>query len=111
MTDSRRAQKRRWRANANRREPYTPLGIRRVPCVRCGQPGYADWGVCADANRRRVLCVDCDIELNRMVLTWAGDPNVERKMRDYETVVRVEDEARASVGTGRRNAMTGRATP
>jgi hypothetical protein len=57
-----------------RRKPYTARGIKRVPCVRCGQPGYASWQICADGRGHRVVCETCDVELNAMVLRWVwGD--------------------------------------
>lgn len=67
-----------------RSEPYTEAGMRRVKCVRCLGPALHQWQVCADGNHFRALCLPCDIELNRLVLTWANDPNVETKMAAYE---------------------------
>lgn len=53
-----------WAARP-RREPYTAAGIKRVRCVRCEAPAVHQWQVCADLNRYRALCLDCDIALNR----------------------------------------------
>lgn len=72
-----------WLAKA-RREPYTTSGIKRVPCVRCGNPALHQWQVCADLNRYRALCLDCDIALNKLVLEWANDPNAAEKLVAYE---------------------------
>lgn len=72
---------------AGRREPYTKIGIRRVGCIRCHRPAMFDWSICADNNAHRPICVECDIDLNRMVLEWAGDPDVEMKMEAYRNRV------------------------
>jgi hypothetical protein len=74
-----------------RRQPYTSTGIRRVPCVRCGNPALHQWNVCADGNRFRALCLDCDIALNKLVLEWANDPGAAAKVAQYE----VEQRAKA----------------
>jgi hypothetical protein len=69
--------------STGRREPYTDAGIRRVPCVRCGDPGATQWQVCADQSRYRAMCLACDIALNEVVLKWANDPQWELKMNWY----------------------------
>lgn len=61
--------------------------IRKRRCYRCGQPGYATWCVCADANRRRIVCRRCDVALNRLVLRWMRDPRWRRKLARYEAKV------------------------
>lgn len=71
-----------------RREPYTEAGIRRLPCFRCGQKAHAQWSVCADENLHRPLCIDCDIELNRLTLVWMAHPDRERLMAAYEATAR-----------------------
>lgn len=73
-----------------RRQPYTSIGIRRVPCVRCGNPAQHQWNVCADGNRFRALCLDCDIALNRLVLEWANDPGAADKVARYEAEQRAK---------------------
>lgn len=73
-----------------RSEPYTTAGIRRVPCIRCHAPAVHQWQVCADGSRYRPLCLDCDIALNRLVLTWARDPAADEKVRAYEARQRSE---------------------
>lgn len=67
-----------------RAEPFTVEEILQVPCCRCGAPSYHQWQVCADLRVFRSLCLECDIALNRLVLTWAGCPDVEAKMSAYE---------------------------
>lgn len=68
-----------------RRRPYTARGIRRLRCFRagCGRQARFQWQICADGNQYRPVCEVCDLELNRMVLTWAGVPNVEQVMAAY----------------------------
>lgn len=66
-----------------RKRPYTNMGVRRLPCFRCGEPACAQWSICADGNVHRPICNECDIELNRIVLRWAGDPDAEEKVALY----------------------------
>jgi hypothetical protein len=57
-----------------RRKPYTEIGIRRMPCARCGKPSRFQWQICADGRLFRPLCAECDVELNEMVMRWVwGD--------------------------------------
>lgn len=70
-----------------RRTPYTERGIRRLKCVRyalCGNRARTQWQVCADGRVYRPLCLSCDIELNRLVLEWALDPQAEEKVARYQ---------------------------
>lgn len=60
-----------WKKHG-RKKPYTVIGIERLPCFRCGKPAYHQWQICADGNLYRPVCLDCDIELNEMVLFWFG---------------------------------------
>lgn len=58
-----------------RTEPYTAIGIRRVPCARCGKrPSHASWNVCADTIRGRKqfrgICKKCDIGLNAVAMRF-----------------------------------------
>jgi hypothetical protein len=66
-----------------RRKPYTRIGIARLPCFRCGSKASAQWQICADGNLRRPICTPCDIDLNRIVLAWAGDPDAAAKIAAY----------------------------
>lgn len=67
-----------------RRTPYTEIGVRRLPCFRCGhKPSVTQWQVCADGRVFRPMCLHCDLELNALVLTWAKDPDVRNKMETY----------------------------
>lgn len=70
-----------------RRKPYTARGIRRLPCFRCGRPASHQWTICADGNLQRPVCDDCDIDLNRLVLEWAGDPEAAEKIERYKEKV------------------------
>ena len=71
-----------------RKEPYTADGIKRVPCVRCGGKALHQWQICADHNQYRALCIECDIALNKMVLSWANDPNASKKHDRYAAMQR-----------------------
>lgn len=72
-----------------RKKPYTAIGIKRIPCFRCKAPSVHQWQICADGNQYRGLCLDCDIELNRTVLNFMGDPKVLDKMFKYEYEARI----------------------
>lgn len=67
-----------------RRKPYTVIGIKKCKCVRCSIPAHATWQICADNNIYRPLCINCDIELNEMVLKWIGFQDWEEKMKKYK---------------------------
>ncbi len=70
-----------------RRIPYTARGIGRLPCFRCGRRATFQWQVCADGRLYRPLCTGCDIELNKLVLRWMGDPEAIEKIERYRTRV------------------------
>jgi NAD-dependent SIR2 family protein deacetylase len=70
-----------------RKKPYTEIGISRMKCIRCGRQAKYQWQICADDNIYRPLCEKCDIELNDMVLKWAGFEDSEEKMKKYRTLV------------------------
>lgn len=53
-----------------RNKPYTEIGIKRVPCLRCGNPSVRQWRICALNNEYKGICTECDIELNRLVLQF-----------------------------------------
>ena len=71
-----------------RREPYTEAGVRRLPCVRCRRRAMFQWNACADGNLWRPLCLECDVELNRLVLRWMGDPDADAKADRYDAAKR-----------------------
>ena len=73
-----------------RKEPYTDIGVRRLPCVRCEQPARLQWNACADDNLWRPLCLDCDVALNRLVLRWMNDHEADAKADKYESEKRSE---------------------
>jgi hypothetical protein len=70
-------------APRGRRAPYTDTGIRRVPCARCGKPSRFQWSVCANGNRHQGCCAECDIELNRLALTFFRFDNIEERIAMY----------------------------
>lgn len=67
-----------------RRTPYTELGIKRVPCLKCGEPSEYQWTICADGNQWRGICKVCDIALNALVLDFFGFRNRRQMIRDYK---------------------------
>jgi hypothetical protein len=73
---------------AGRRKPYTQIGIGRVPCSRCGQPSVHQWQVCANGNRWLGVCLDCDIELNRVALEFMRVPSAAELLSAYEAKAR-----------------------
>ena len=66
-----------------RLKPYTEIGIKRLLCFRCKKKAHTQWQICADGNQYRPICVMCDIDLNRLVLEFMKDPEVEMKMAIY----------------------------
>lgn len=73
----------------DRRDPYTRAGIARLRCIRCQlRQAVHQWEICADGNRWRPLCLECDIELNRLVLEFMRHPNARALGDQYEAKVR-----------------------
>jgi hypothetical protein len=66
-----------------RRKPYTETGIARLKCQRCGSKAEHQWQVCANDNRYLPICIDCDIELNRLALRFMRIPNAGELMTKY----------------------------
>jgi hypothetical protein len=66
-----------------RKKPYTQIGIRRMPCTRCGNPGRTQWQICADDRLYRVLCRSCDVELNELVTRWVWGDAREDDLKRY----------------------------
>jgi hypothetical protein len=66
-----------------RMKPYTAIGIRRLKCIRCGKRAVHQWQICSDGNQYRPICLECDIEMNEMVLKWIGFPDWAEKMDKY----------------------------
>ena len=53
-----------------RKKPYTEIGIKRIPCKRCGEPSRFQWQVCALYNEYMGVCGPCDVLLNGIVLDF-----------------------------------------
>lgn len=66
-----------------RRTPYTSIGIKRIPCARCGAPSVHQWQICSDGNQYRGLCLECDIAMNEVVLRFIGFKNWRSKLKQY----------------------------
>jgi len=71
-----------------RLKPYTKIGIKRKKCFRCGKQAVFQWQISTDGNQYRPICLECDIELNAMVLQWAGVPNWKEKLEVYKNKLR-----------------------
>jgi hypothetical protein len=69
-----------------RKEPYSDIGIKRVPCARCGKPSSFQWKICSSESWEG-LCKECDVLLNALVLKFMRDKNMGRKITEY--IVRV----------------------
>jgi len=67
-----------------RKNPYTEIGIRRIPCQRCKAPSVFQWQVCANGRYYLGVCNKCDIELNIVVLKFFKLP-VNKLMNYYLT--------------------------
>ena len=70
-----------------RRKSYTEIGIRRLPCFRCGAKASQQWQICADGNQYRPICKMCDIELNTLVLKFMGFKGIKSKIWKYKQVL------------------------
>jgi NAD-dependent SIR2 family protein deacetylase len=51
-------------------EPIPVEEIWDVPCVRCGANSQCQWAICANEGRYLPLCLECDVALNRLILTF-----------------------------------------
>lgn len=51
-------------------------------CVKCGQPEYARWHFCSHGPEEPV-CIDCDIELNKLALKFRFPRTWEKKLHAY----------------------------
>jgi hypothetical protein len=81
-----------------RKKPYTTVGIKRVPCRRCGRPSKFQWQLCADRGEYRGLCFDCDVKLNEIALRFMRDRSWKRKIEWYKTPL-VPDSDKQGSGT------------
>ena len=52
-------------------------------CFRCKKKATEQWDICADGNKGRWICIDCDIKLNRLVLKFMGFKNWKEMMKKY----------------------------
>lgn len=68
-----------------RRKPYTEIGIKRLPCVRCRQQATQQWRACAD-GLWRPICTRCDVLLNRIVLQFMCDTDTNEKIHKYKEI-------------------------
>lgn len=54
------------------------------PCVRCDAPSQCQWMICANDRNFVPLCIDCDIELNFLVLSFLGFVNPQSYIDAYK---------------------------
>ncbi|PWJ88362.1 hypothetical protein C8D77_11184 [Mesorhizobium loti] len=71
-----------------RTQPYSAIGIRRVPCARCGaRPSHASWNICADKiggrKQFRALCKECDIGMNEIAMRFVFGATREGDLSAY----------------------------
>ena len=71
-----------------RKRPYTEIGIKRVPCLRCGVPSTQQWQVCSLGNKWFGICTNCDIKLNTYVLWFFGIKDSLEIINKYANKVR-----------------------
>ena len=71
-----------------RKKPYTQIGIRRIPCARCGKPSRYQWQICALDNLHHGVCAQCDVELNAAVLQFFKVPDWRNKLLAYKEKAR-----------------------
>lgn len=74
-----------------RKKPYTERGIKRLPCVRCGEKATQQWRACAD-GLWRPICTECDVMLNRLVLLFmlVDLDEVDEKIDKYQEKLNVQ---------------------
>lgn len=69
---------------------YTAKQIAALPCERCADKGVYQWSACADNNLWRVLCTQCDYDLNVIVMRWYNRSGTETKLRKYAKLLGVK---------------------
>ncbi len=67
-----------------RAKEYEEKSISQVCCWRCGtKSARYQWSICSLDNRWFPICEDCDVELNDLVLVFAGfTPDNRRQLID-----------------------------
>lgn len=73
--------------NKRRTKPYTANGIKRLKCCRCGESAFSQWNICADSGAYRPLCIQCDLELNVLVMAWIKHPDAKKLLKKYQKVL------------------------
>ena len=73
-----------------RTKPYTSIGIRRVPCLRCGEKSWYQWNICSLGTTYHGLCDQCDVGLNELVLRYMRIPDAEHIMEAYKLRVKAQ---------------------
>ena len=55
-----------------------------IPCVHCGANSQCQWVVCANGPDFIPMCIDCDIALNHLILSFLKFENCEDLMKQYK---------------------------
>ena len=66
-----------------RSRAYTTEEIEKTSCCACTAKAVHQWKCCANGNRYLPICIDCDVDLNEMVLMLMRVPNRTRLMAAY----------------------------
>ena len=67
----------------SRYKPYTNKGISRVPCAKCGKPSFHQWNICSLGKTFNAVCIECDIELNKLILNFFNVKNKSSILKKY----------------------------
>lgn len=72
-----------------RKTPYTEIGIKRLKCFRndCNNKAMYQLQIRADNNVYRPICLDCYIEINKIVLDFMGFDNQVEMMNKYKGLI------------------------
>lgn len=71
-----------------RRTMYSARGLLRMVCVRCHLFGAVEqWHVSpcilGNPNQWKAICLNCDCELNELILRYWGIPDGDRRVAEY----------------------------
>ena len=64
-------------------------------CYRCGKKSSQTWNICSDGNKPRMICRDCDFELNELVLRFMGFRDWKSKMQRYKKKYEIQEKTKS----------------
>lgn len=77
-----------------RLKPYSAIGVKRIPCARCGGKSHAQWNICADKigtrTQYRGLCLECDIGMNELAMRFVFGASREDDLAAYISQARTD---------------------